>query len=111
MTGGRVVVLGLAGRNFAAGMSGGVAYVWDVDGNFATRCNLGMVELEKIETDEESAEVRNLIELHYHYTGSSVAKQILDDYENYVPDQFVKIMPTDYKRVLQGQMQGHSKTA
>ena len=58
-----------------------------------------------------SAEVRNLIELHYRYTGSSVAKRILDDYEDYVPDRFAKVMPTDYKRVLQGQMQGHSETA
>ncbi len=111
MTGGRVVVLGLTGRNFAAGMSGGIAYVWDIDGKFDTRCNLGMVELERIETDAESAELRNLIELHYHYTGSSVAKHILDDFETYVPNQFVKVMPTDYKRVLQGQMQGHSETA
>ena len=69
-----------------------------------------MVELEKIESDEESAEVRRLIELHYRYTGSSVAKRILDDYENYVPDQFVKIMPTDYKRVLREQMKGDAKT-
>ena len=111
MTGGRVVVLGPTGRNFAAGMSGGIAYVWDVDGKFDTRCNLGMVELERIETDEESAELRNLIELHYRNTGSSVAKNILDDFETYVQDQFVKVMPTDYKRVLQGQMQGHSETA
>ena len=103
MTGGRVVVLGPTGRNFAAGMSGGIAYVWDIDGKFSTRCNMGMVALERIETDEEKAEVRNLIELHYRFTGSTVAKQILDDYERYVPDEFVKVMPVDYKRVLEEQ--------
>ncbi|MFB3040953.1 MAG: glutamate synthase-related protein, partial [Candidatus Poribacteria bacterium] len=103
MTGGRVIVLGPTGRNFAAGMSGGIAYVWDIDGKFATRCNMGMIALERIETDEEKTEVRNLIELHYRYTGSTVAKQILDDYERYVPDEFVKVMPVDYKRVLEAQ--------
>ncbi len=103
MTGGRVIVLGPTGRNFAAGMSGGIAYVWDIDGKFSTRCNMGMVALERIETDEEKAEVRNLIELHYRYTGSTVAKQILDDYNRYVPDEFVKVMPVDYKRVLEEQ--------
>ncbi|MCH8293255.1 glutamate synthase large subunit [Candidatus Poribacteria bacterium] len=103
MTGGRVIVLGPTGRNFAAGMSGGIAYVWDIDGKFSTRCNMGMVALERIETDEEKAEVRNLIELHYRYTGSTVAKQILDDYNRYVPDEFVKVMPVDYKRVLEAQ--------
>ncbi|MBI1923959.1 glutamate synthase large subunit, partial [Candidatus Poribacteria bacterium] len=103
MTGGRVVVLGSTGRNFAAGMSGGIAYVWDIDGKFAGRCNLEMVELEKIETDEEKAQVRHLIELHYRYTGSAVAKRILDDFDYYVPDGFVKVMPTDYKRVLEKQ--------
>ena len=100
MTGGRVVILGATGRNFAAGMSGGIAYVWDVDGKFGTRCNLGMVELEEIKTDEEKGEVRNLIESHYRFTKSTVAKQILDNYDYYVPGQFVKVMPTDYKRVL-----------
>ena len=110
MTGGRAVILGPTGRNFAAGMSGGIAYVWDVDGKFATRCNLGMVELESIETDEEKAEVRHLIELHARYTGSTVAKRILDDYDRYVPDEFVKVMPTDYKRVLKKEKQRISNT-
>ena len=110
MTGGRAVILGPTGRNFAAGMSGGIAYVWDADGKFATRCNLGMVELERIETDEEKAEVRHLIELHARYTGSTVANRILDDYDRYVPDEFVKIMPTDYKRVLEKQKQRISNT-
>jgi glutamate synthase (NADPH/NADH) large chain len=105
MTGGRAIILGPTGRNFAAGMSGGIAYVWDVDGKFATRCNLGMVELERIETDEEKSEVRHLIELHARYTGSTVAKRILDDYDRYVPDEFVKVMPTDYKRVLEQEQQ------
>ena len=105
MTGGRAVILGPTGRNFAAGMSGGIAYVWDVDGKFATRCNLGMVELDRIETDDEKAEVRYLIELHACYTGSTVAKRILDDYDRYVPNEFVKVMPTDYKRVLEQEKQ------
>ena len=105
MTGGRAVILGPTGRNFAAGMSGGIAYVWDVDGKFATRCNLGMVELDRIETDDEKAEVRYLIELHARYTGSTVAKRILDDYDRYVPNEFVKVMPTDYKRVLEEEKQ------
>ena len=105
MTGGRAVILGPTGRNFAAGMSGGIAYVWDVDGKFATRCNLGMVELDRIETDDEKAEVRYLIELHARYTGSTVAKRILDDYDRYVPNEFVKVMPTDYKRVLEQEKQ------
>ena len=105
MTGGRAIILGPTGRNFAAGMSGGIAYVWDVDGKFATRCNLGMVELERIETDEDKSEVRHLIELHARYTGSTVAKRILDDYDRYVPDEFVKVMPTDYKRVLEQEQQ------
>ena len=71
MTGGRVVILGPTGRNFAAGMSGGIAYVWDPHDAFLANCNLGMVELEKVETDEDAAELRELIEKHRDYTGSS----------------------------------------
>jgi len=99
MTGGRVVILGPTGRNFAAGMSGGVAYVWDVDGDFNLRCNLGNVELERVETDEDVAELRNIIELHQQLTGSTVARQTLDNWPQ-VLRQFVKVMPVDYKRVL-----------
>lgn len=99
MTGGRVVILGPTGRNFAAGMSGGVAYIWDPKDALATRCNLGMVELEKVVDGEDLAELRELIELHQNYTQSTVAADILDRWDETLP-QFVKVMPTDYKRVL-----------
>jgi len=100
MTGGRVVVLGETGRNFAAGMSGGIAYVWDRNKTFAALCNMGMVELESLETDEDIEEVKTLIENHLRYTGSTVAKAALDNWDE-TAKQFVKVMPTDYKRVLQ----------
>ena len=100
MTGGRVVVLGKTGRNFAAGMSGGIAYVWDPDGNFLQYCNLGMVDLEKLEEQQDIDEVRRLIERHAEYTGSTVAKRALADWDRTVA-QFVKVMPIDYRRVLQ----------
>jgi glutamate synthase (NADPH/NADH) large chain len=99
MTGGRAVILGATGRNFAAGMSGGVAYVWDPSGNFIANCNLGMVELEKLEAEEDIAELLALIEQHAAYTGSTVAKKILAAWPA-VLSQFVKVMPIDYKRVL-----------
>jgi len=99
MTGGRVVVLGETGRNFAAGMSGGIAYIWDKDNTFAALCNMGMVELESLEIEEDVNEVKTLIENHLNYTGSSVAKETLDNWSVAVK-QFVKVMPTDYKRVL-----------
>jgi glutamate synthase (ferredoxin) len=99
MTGGRVVVLGPAGRNFAAGMSGGIAYVLDEKGDFPTRVNTQMVGIEKIESAAESAEVRAMIEKHFAYTQSSRARQVLDAWEQMVP-RFVKIMPKDYKRIL-----------
>jgi glutamate synthase (NADPH/NADH) large chain len=99
MTGGRVVVLGPTGRNFAAGMSGGVAYVWDPNKRFLENCNLGMVELERVETDEDVEELKQLVELHQNATGSTVAADVLDRWDETLP-QFVKVMPTDYKRVL-----------
>jgi glutamate synthase (NADPH) large chain len=102
MTGGRVVILGPTGRNFAAGMSGGIAYVWDPGDVLLGNCNLGMVELEKVETDEDAAELRGLIEKHINCTGSSMAGEILDRWDEALP-QFVKVMPTDYKRVLEEQ--------
>ncbi len=102
MTGGRVVVLGNTGRNFAAGMSGGIAYIWDKNQSFKDKCNMGMVELEALEVDADIAELKHLIENHFKYTGSTVAKQILDDWKNALK-QFVKVMPTDYKRVLNEQ--------
>jgi glutamate synthase domain-containing protein 3 len=99
MTGGRVVVLGPTGRNFAAGMSGGIAYVFDPEGDFITRCNLGIVELEGVVTPEDRAELLHLIELHQQYTGSTVAEAILAQWPE-ITAQFVKVMPIDYKRVL-----------
>ena len=99
MTGGRVVVLGATGRNFAAGMSGGVAYVFDPENTFSANCNMEMVELEKVEDTEDIAELKALIEEHYNRTGSLVSCKVLDDWSSAL-SQFVKVMPTDYKRVL-----------
>ncbi len=99
MTGGRAVILGNTGRNFAAGMSGGVAYIWDPNGEFAPKCNMEMVELEKVEEAEDVAELQALIEEHAERTGSAVAKEVLDNWSGTL-GQFVKVMPTDYKRVL-----------
>jgi glutamate synthase (ferredoxin) len=99
MTGGRVVVLGSTGRNFAAGMSGGVAYVIDEQGDFATRCNPQMVGLEKLEDPEEGEEVRRLIARHAEYTRSQRASRILALWQEYLP-RFVKVMPRDYRRML-----------
>jgi glutamate synthase (NADPH) large chain len=99
MTGGVVVVLGRTGRNFAAGMSGGVAYILNEDGQFEQRCNMGMVELEKMRVGEDQQIVRTLIEAHLKYTGSRKAKLVLDNWKTMV-SKFVKIMPIDYKRVL-----------
>jgi len=127
MTGGIAVVLGPTGRNFAAGMSGGIAYVLNGDGAFEDRCNLSMVELQPITTEDTALEtmdhqggdlenhglvdishdmtrfddkrLRCLVERHLHYTNSAVARRILDDWEHYLP-QFVKVMPVDYKRAL-----------
>jgi len=100
MTGGRVVVLGPAGRNFAAGMSGGIAYVLDEQGDFARNVNLQMVGLEKIEDPAEATEVRAMVEKHFTYTKSTRARQVLDTWERMLPF-FVKVMPKDYKRVLE----------
>ena len=100
MTGGRVVVLGSTGRNFAAGMSGGVAYVLDVTGDFPKRCNPAMIALEKLDTPEELQEVRAMIQRHADYTGSERARNILKLWDDMAP-KFVKVMPRDYKRVLE----------
>jgi len=126
MTGGTVIVLGQAGRNFAAGMSGGIAFVLDEAGDFRDRCNMSMVELEVLPAEEahvahagdqageleshgrvnvnhlEQSDVhilRTLIQRHLHYTGSDRARKILDDFETYLP-KFVKVMPTEYRRAL-----------
>ncbi len=101
MTGGRVVVLGPTGRNFAAGMSGGVAYVLDGTLEFRTlRCNLEMVELEDLSDDEDAAELRRMVEAHYAYTGSSVAQWVLENWDIALRE-FVKVMPTEYRKALQ----------
>ncbi|WP_068818994.1 glutamate synthase large subunit [Phormidesmis priestleyi] len=100
MTGGKVVILGKTGRNFAAGMSGGVAYVLDEQGDFATRCNQQMVGLETLEDAEEIADLRQLIQQHADYTQSQKAANVLAHWEDMLP-KFVKVMPKDYKRVLQ----------
>jgi glutamate synthase (NADPH/NADH) large chain len=102
MTGGRVVVLGPTGRNFAAGMSGGVAYVLDLDNQLDANLNHEMVELERVESDADIAELRALIEKHQSFTGSVVAEKILDEWHN-VLRHFVKVMPVDYRRVLREQ--------
>jgi glutamate synthase (NADPH/NADH) large chain len=104
MTGGRAVILGPTGRNFAAGMSGGVAYVLDETGDFLTRCNLGTVELEKVELPDDLQELRELVGLHFKYTKSAVAGRLLADWPKALA-KFVKVMPTDYKRVLQDRQQ------
>jgi len=98
MTGGRIVILGDTGRNFAAGMSGGIAYVYDVNGNFINNCNKEMVDLDKV-IGNDVTELHNLIERHYQNTGSTVAKFVLNDFENQLKN-FVKVFPTDYKKVL-----------
>ena len=128
MTGGVVVCLGHTGRNFAAGMSGGIAYVLDERGDFEQRCNLAMVDLEPVRAEDETLELlahqggdleahglvdvmrdmtrfdaerlRQLIEQHIHYTNSARAKKILEFWDFYLP-QFVKVMPVDYRRALE----------
>lgn len=97
MTGGRVVVLGQTGRNFAAGMSGGVAYVWNKDGNFDYFCNMEMVELSLIEEASYRKELHELIRQHYLYTGSKLARILLDNWNHYV-DQFIQVVPIEYKK-------------
>ena len=99
MTGGRVVVLGETGRNFAAGMSGGVAYVWDKNHNFDYFCNMDMVEINLVDDSSYRKELHELIRQHYLYTGSKLARTMLDDWNRYVED-FIQVVPIEYKRVL-----------
>ncbi|MEM9296733.1 MAG: glutamate synthase subunit alpha, partial [Planctomycetota bacterium] len=99
MTGGRVVVLGPAGRNFAAGMSGGIAYVYDRDGDFEHRCNAEMVELEPLDQPEDIDECLGLIREHVEHTGSAVGRRVLDHWDR-ERSRFVKVMPVDYRKVL-----------
>jgi glutamate synthase (NADPH/NADH) large chain len=100
MTGGRVVVLGDTGRNFAAGMSGGVAYVWDRRHDFDYYCNMDMVEINLVEESAHRKELHELIRQHYLYTGSKLARTMLDDWGRYA-DDFIQVIPIEYKRVLQ----------
>ena len=100
MTGGRVVVLGETGRNFAAGMSGGLAYVWDKNHNFDYFCNMDQVEISLVEEASARKELLELIRQHYLYTGSALARRMLDDWNRYVED-FIQVTPIEYKRVLQ----------
>jgi glutamate synthase domain-containing protein 3 len=105
MTGGRVVVLGKTGRNFAAGMSGGIAYVLDTTGAFGKRLNAGMVDLDPL-SDEDWRTVREMIERHIQYTNSAYAARILSDLE---AQPFVKVMPRDYKRVLHAEAKARAE--
>jgi glutamate synthase (NADPH/NADH) large chain len=98
MTGGRVVVLGKTGRNFGAGMSGGIAYVHDADGDFYTRLNREMVDLDTLDEDDREW-LRETIAVHFEETGSALAERLLADWHSGV-ERFVKVMPQDYKRVL-----------
>ncbi|KAI7900943.1 uncharacterized protein BX663DRAFT_438496 [Cokeromyces recurvatus] len=100
MTGGRVVILGSTGRNFAAGMSGGIAYVLDISSDFKENVNREMVELETVNEPERIAELRDLIEDHHHYTGSQVADRVLKNFNEYLP-KFVMVMPTEYRALLE----------
>ena len=99
MTGGRVVVLGQTGRNFAAGMSGGVAYVWNPQGTFDYFCNMDMVELSLLEDSTARKELHELIRQHYLYTGSTLARTMLDNWPRYV-EEFIQVTPIEYKKVL-----------
>ena len=103
MTGGRVAVIGKTGRNFAAGMSGGIAYVYDPDGDFYIRCNKEMVDLEPLDDAEDIDLVHGLLDRHRQYTGSTVADGLLKQWPK-ITAKFVKVMPRDYKRVLLEQL-------
>jgi glutamate synthase (NADPH/NADH) large chain len=102
MTGGRVVVLGPTGKNFAAGMSGGIAYVYDEDGSFPSRCNREMVKLYPLEEAEDVEEVQTLLWKFWKYTGSDRPRRMLDNWEEY-QGKFVKVYPNDYRRVIEAQ--------
>ncbi len=110
MTGGRVVIIGRTGRNFAAGMSGGIAYVYDEDGDFRSRCNSQMVDLEPLEEPEDIDLVRGLLERHLEYTESEVARRLLSNWPS-ITREFVKVMPRDYRRVLEEQRREEVESA
>jgi glutamate synthase (NADPH/NADH) large chain/glutamate synthase (ferredoxin) len=109
MTGGRVVVLGRTGRNFAAGMSGGIAYVLDEDGTFATRCNHELVGLEAVR-GRDAEELLTLVDEHWRRTGSAVAGRLLEYWSGALP-LFVKVMPHDYRRALEEGVERHERAA
>ena len=100
MTGGKIVVLGETGRNFGAGMSGGIAYVWDVQKTFKSRCNPEMIDLDPLD-ETDAADLRVMLENHWQYTGSTLARFVIEDFE-YQMLNFIKVFPKDYKKVLQG---------
>jgi glutamate synthase domain-containing protein 2/glutamate synthase domain-containing protein 1/glutamate synthase domain-containing protein 3 len=110
MTRGLVVVLGKTGRNFAAGMSGGIAYVLDEDGGFAGKCNMGMVELHALDDQAEISHLHALLVRHHQYTESAVARRVLDNWDGYAA-KFVKVMPTEYRQVLERQLNMKSDMA
>jgi glutamate synthase (ferredoxin) len=110
MTGGRVVIIGETGRNFGAGMSGGVAYVLDSDGTFESRCNMEMIGLEALDEPEDLDLVRGLLERHHEYTGSTVAAGLLADWPN-AATRFKKVMPREYRRVLEERRQEAARAA
>jgi glutamate synthase (NADPH/NADH) large chain len=110
MTGGRVVILGDTGRNFAAGMSGGIAFVYDVKGTFAGNCNMEMIDLDPVVSAEDAAELKDFISKHFDYTGSTVAKFVLNDFDNQLKN-FVKVFPKDYKKVLQAKAASQTQNA
>ena len=110
MTGGVTLVIGPTGRNFAAGMSGGVAFIFDEEQDFAQRCNLGMVELEPMAEPEDIELVRDLLIQHAGYTGSEVAKRLLGDWE-WAVGKFVKVMPVEYRRALREMEQARTLQA
>jgi glutamate synthase domain-containing protein 3 len=111
MTGGIVVVLGATGRNFAAGMSGGYAYVLDVDSEFRKRCNVSMVDLEPVLAEsEDEARLKRLIESHQKYTGSKRAQEILDKWTQH-RSRFIKVFPKEYRRALAELATTHKKVA
>jgi glutamate synthase domain-containing protein 3 len=100
MTRGTAVVLGRTGRNFAAGMSGGIAYVLDEDGDFKLKCNMGMVEIHEVDSKRDEETLRDLLLRHFEHTASEVAKRILENWDELI-DRFVKVMPVEYKKVLE----------
>lgn len=104
MTGGTVVVLGKTGRNFAAGMSGGIAYVLDVDSKFRSRCNSELVDLDKVEDEDDIMTLRMMIQQHQRHTNSQLAKEVLADFDNLLP-KFIKVFPRDYKKILASRKQ------